>query len=427
MSHVLEGHHHRRSISCLDPSELTTTLPKRVSTSWGSISSILSVRLDWESIVVLILLPAYGIFQSFQTHLQTATAVWSLALCLWTGISITAGYHRLWAHTSYSATLPLRIFLALGGAAASQRSIRWWARGHRAHHRFTDTEKDPYSIHKGLWHSHIGWMLVKPDLKYAARVKVQDLDCDPVVMWQHKYYTILLLCFGIGLPTAVAGICWGDWWGGLIYAFILRMFVIHQVTFCVNSVAHTLGEQPYDSTSSPRDHLLTALLTLGEGYHNFHHRFPCDYRNGVKWYHYDPTKWFIRGCKALGLAYDLKAFPTQVIRDSRMETFTGPTLKRKQSGSAHEISIQALPVVTWDEFTRAANYNERRLLVVISGVIHDVTNFAKSHPGGSFILEAEQGTDVTTLFNGGVYNHSKAARKILASMRVAVLRQDENH
>ena len=219
---------------------------------------------------------------------------------------MTIGYHRLWSHTSYSAILPVQIFLAAVGGGAVQGSIRWWSRNHRAHHRYTDTLKDPYSVQKGILYSHMGWMVFNQDPQKIGRVDISDLNHDPVVTWQHRHYIEVAMFMAFIFPCLVAGIGWGDWKGGLIYAGILRLFVVQQATFCVNSLAHWLGDQPFDDRNSPRDHVITALVTLGEGYHNFHHEFPSDYRNAIEWHQYDPTKWSIWVWKQLGLASNLK-------------------------------------------------------------------------------------------------------------------------
>lgn len=124
-----------------------------------------------------------------------------------------------------------------------QGSIRWWSAKHRAHHRWTDTKKDPYNIRRGLLYSHVLWMILKEDPKHCGRPDISDLNEDPVVIWQHRNYIRFVLGFGLILPMAMAGLGWGDWKGGLVYAGILRMFLFQQATFCVNSLAHWLGDQ----------------------------------------------------------------------------------------------------------------------------------------------------------------------------------------
>jgi len=197
------------------------------------------------------------------------------------------------------------VFLALAGAGAAQGSIRWWARGHRAHHRYIDTDLDPYDANRGFWWCHVGWMLVKPRRKPGV-ADVSDLGKSAIVRWQQRWYVPLILLMGFAVPAAIPGRLWGDWRGAFVYAGAMRMCAVHHSIFALNSLAHCLGEGPFDDRHSPRDHLVTALVTFGEGYHNFHHQFPTDYRNAIRWYQYDPTKWFIAACAKVGLASHLK-------------------------------------------------------------------------------------------------------------------------
>lgn len=131
----------------------------------------------------------------------------------------------------------------------------------------------------------MGWILVKkgPSSTTATgRVDISDLKLDPIVEWQRKYYWQLLLLMAYVLPTTISGLFWGDYTGGFVVAGCIETSGVKQSTFCINSVAHWIGSQPFQSTNSPRDNFLTAVLTLSEGYHNFHHEFPIDYRNGIQ-------------------------------------------------------------------------------------------------------------------------------------------------
>jgi stearoyl-CoA desaturase (delta-9 desaturase) len=127
----------------------------------------------------------------------------------------------------------------------------------------------------------MGWMLLKQDPKRIGRADATDLYADKLVTFQHRYYVLWALTFGIIFPSAIAGVFWNDWKGGAVYAGILRFFFVQQSTFSINSLAHYMGEQPFDDRNSPRDNVFTALVTLGEGYHNFHHEFPSDYREWI--------------------------------------------------------------------------------------------------------------------------------------------------
>lgn len=197
--------------------------------------------------------------------------------------TLSAGYHRLFAHRSYKATPSLAVGLMLAGTAAVEGSVRWWARDHRAHHKYVDTERDPYSAVKGFWYAHVGWMLVKQDADKIGRVSIKDLNEDPIIRFQHRYYLPLAAVMGVLVPTVVCGLLWGDWKGGYLIAGIARLVFVHHSTFFVNSLAHFAGAADYSDAHTARNSWITALLTLGEGNHNFHHERPDDYRNGIKW------------------------------------------------------------------------------------------------------------------------------------------------
>lgn len=376
-------------------------------------------HINWLNVTFIVLIPIYGCIHALWVPLKLPTAVWAATYYFATGFGITAGYHRLWAHTSYTASLPLRIFLAAAGAGAVEGSIRWWARDHRAHHRYTDTDKDPYSVRKGLLYSHFGWMVIKQNPKRIGRTDISDLNEDRVVVWQHRHYLKIVIFMGVILPTVVAGLGWHDWLGGFIYAGILRIFFVQQATFCVNSLAHWLGDQPFDDRESPRDHVVTALATLGEGYHNFHHEFPSDYRNAIEWLQYDPTKWAIWVWKQLGLASDLKQFRSNEIEKGRLQQ-QQKKLSQKRAKLDWGVPLDQLPVIEWDEYVDQTK-NGRRL-VAIAGVVHDVKDFIKDHPGGVAMITSGVGRDATAMFNGGVYLHSNAAHNLLSTMRVGIIR-----
>lgn len=396
-------------------------------------------HINWLNVTLIVGIPLYGCIQAFWVPLHWRTALFAVVYYFMTGLGITAGkiypylspschhtkhhpikgYHRLWAHTSYSATLPLRIFLAAVGGGAVEGSVRWWARDHRAHHRYTDTEKDPYSVRKGLLYSHFGWMVMKQNPKRIGRTDISDLNEDPVVVWQHRNYLKVVLFMGLIFPSLVCGLLWGDLFGGFVYGGILRIFFVQQATFCVNSLAHWLGDQPFDDRNSPRDHIITALVTLGEGYHNFHHEFPSDYRNAIEWHQYDPTKWSIWIWKQLGLAYDLKQFKQNEIDKGRVQQMQ-KKLDQKRAKLDWGIPLDALPIMEWDDYQDEAKNG--RGLIAVAGVVHDVTDFISTHPGGKAMIRSGIGKDATAMFNGGVYLHSNAAHNLLSTMRVGVIR-----
>lgn len=276
-------------------------------------------------LVAIIATPWYAVTIGF-TWQEIVAAVLCLGYC---GISITAGYHRLWAHKAYQAHPALEVLFALGGAFALQNSALHWSSDHRVHHGQVDhPEHDPYAATKGFWYSHIGWMLRDyQGERYGNYQNVRDLQKNPIVMWQHRHYLTLTLLTNFGIP-ALLGLMIGSFWGMMLLAGVVRLVLNHHFTFFINSLAHIWGKRPYSVQNTARDNGWLALLTYGEGYHNFHHHFAADYRNGIKWWHFDPTKWLIKCCSWLGLAHALKVTPEEMIEKAKATALLQQTKSR---------------------------------------------------------------------------------------------------
>ena len=260
--------------------------------------------------VAAIGVPIYAYFEGFSWSMIVA-AIIALCFC---ELSITAGYHRLWSHKAYEANSVVRSFYAVGGAFAVQNSALHWCSDHRVHHRFVDqNDKDPYSAKMGFWYSHIGWMLREYQAhRYTNYDNVKDMQKEKIVMWQHNHYLTLVLLTNLGLPILV-GLLLGDIWGSLLLVGFMRLVVSHHLTFLINSLAHIWGTQPYCDKNTAKDNPIIAFLTFGEGYHNFHHAFQYDYRNAIKWWQFDPTKWLIKTMSWLGMTKNLKKIPEEKI------------------------------------------------------------------------------------------------------------------
>ena len=279
--------------------------------------------INWPATLVLTLTPLLALilipWYSWNYDFSTAAWVSFFIILPLNGLSITAGYHRLWAHRAYEASWPVRFVLMIFGTMAVQNSILFWSAGHRNHHRFVDdVDLDPYSAKRGFWFSHMGWMLRDYPSGRVDYKNVPDLKKDKMVMFQHKYYTLLAVLTNFGIPLAI-GYLSGDVWGVMLLAGLLRLVISHHFTFFINSWAHISGSQPYTDQNTARNNPLMALFTWGEGYHNFHHIFQYDYRNGVKWWQYDPTKWLIYGLSQLGLARKLRRIPRFIIEKAEVE------------------------------------------------------------------------------------------------------------
>ncbi|WP_224067824.1 acyl-CoA desaturase [Vibrio penaeicida] len=267
-------------------------------------------------LLAVLVAPWYG----YQFGYGVEHLIWLVVTFSFCNLSITAGYHRLWAHKAYEAHPIIRVVYALGGAFALQNSALHWSSDHRVHHRHVDVnDKDPYSAKKGFWFSHIGWMLRHYNkTTYSDYSNCRDLQKDSIVMWQHKHYLLLAIVMNVGVPVLL-GLLHGDIWGMLLVTGAVRLVLNHHTTFFINSLAHIWGSQPYTDKNTARDNGFLAFLTFGEGYHNYHHIFENDYRNGIHWWQYDPTKWMIRLFSLVGLASKLTRCPAIRIERARIQ------------------------------------------------------------------------------------------------------------
>ena len=243
-------------------------------------------------------------------------AITFLVIWFFVGLSVTAGYHRLFAHKTYQAAWPVRLFLLVFGAGALENSVLNWAADHRIHHAHVDHDRDPYNITKGFWWAHIGWIFFQAEP--IPRTVVRDLAEDPLVVWQDKYYKWIGLGVALGIPLLV-GVLTGRVLGCMLIGGVLRIVVSHHGTFFINSLCHMIGGQPYSREHSARDSAIMAVLAFGEGYHNYHHSFPFDYRNGVKVWQFDPAKWMIWTLSRVGLARDLRRAPEAAVLKAKIE------------------------------------------------------------------------------------------------------------
>ena len=289
-----------------------------------------------------------------------------------TGFGITLGYHRLFSHISFKAKWPVKLFVLLFGAASFENSALDWSADHRIHHKHVDEDEDPYDISKGFFYAHIGWLLFRLKPKPPV-TNVKDLEADPLVMWQHRYVQWIGAFVGFVCPAALGygyAVLMGYANPGMtalaafLIAGLLRTVVVQQGTFCINSLCHMIGRQPYSTDHSARDSGAVALLTFGEGYHNYHHEFQHDYRNGVKPWQFDPTKWLIWTLSKLGLVTDLRKVPDARIFAAEMKEHS------RALGIAVQRAISGL-----DEKTRSL---KARTITSLEGIVADLTTRAET-------------------------------------------------
>lgn len=219
------------------------------------------------------------------------------------GLSITAGYHRLFSHKSYKTTPLIETIILFFASSTMQGSALRWCNDHRNHHAHVDTDKDPYSVTKGFWHAHFLWMLHKqPPIDPKV---VPDLLRNKRIMWQERFDVLSMIGANI-LIFLFAGWITGEYMSAFILTVWLRIFIQHHTTWFINSLAHTWGDQPFCKEHTAVNNFIISFLTYGEGYHNYHHTFSNDYRNGVRWYQFDPTKWLIWTLYKCGLTWGLR-------------------------------------------------------------------------------------------------------------------------
>lgn len=238
-----------------------------------------------------------------------------VAMYLVTTLGITVGFHRLFVHRSFETHTWVKSVFAAMGSMAVQGSLIQWVGTHRLHHQHSDTHQDPHTPHhhgkgilgavKGAWHSHLGWFFApKPDLSRY----VKDLTTSRILVMTSNLFPFWV-ALGLLLPALLGGIISGSWRGaltGLIWGGLIRVFLVHHVTWSVNSACHLWGSRPYISNDMSRDNLMFGILAMGEGWHNTHHAFPTSARHGLKWWQFDASYLVIRMLNAIGLAWNLK-------------------------------------------------------------------------------------------------------------------------
>nr|ABX71630.1 acyl-CoA-delta11-desaturase [Lampronia capitella] len=291
----------------------------------------------------------YGIYLCF-TSAKWATIVFAFVLYICAELGITAGAHRLWSHRSYKAKLPLRLILLLFNTLAFQNTAIDWVRDHRMHHKYSDTDADPHNATRGFFFSHVGWLLTRkhPEVKRRGKdIDMMDIYNDSLLKFQKKYAIpfVGLVCFVI--PTLMPMYFWNETLNNSWHiATMLRYIVNLNMTFLVNSAAHIWGYKPYDKSIKPVQNITVSILILGEGFHNYHHVFPWDYRTselGNDFLNF--TTLFINLFAKIGWAYDLKTASDKVVAARRKRTGDGTNLWGWEDKSLNEEERQAATVL----------------------------------------------------------------------------------
>ncbi|KAI1894128.1 hypothetical protein AGOR_G00112630 [Albula goreensis] len=285
-------------------------------------------EIVWRNVILMSLLHIGALYGFIILPSASAlTLVWSVVCFYISALGVTAGAHRLWSHRSYKASLPLQIFLAVANSMAFQNDIYEWARDHRVHHKYSETDADPHNAVRGFFFAHIGWLLVRkhPDvIERGRKLELADLKADKVVMFQKKYYksSVVVMCFGI--PMLVPWYLWGEsLWVGYFIPGLLRYTIVLNATWLVNSAAHMWGNRPYDINIHPRENKFVTFSAIGEGFHNYHHTFPYDYSTSEFGSKLNLTTCFIDFMCFLDLAKDRKKASRELVQARAQRTGDG--------------------------------------------------------------------------------------------------------
>jgi len=253
-----------------------------------------------------------------------------LGMYVLTALGITVGFHRLFVHRSFETYLWLKFVLAVLGSMAIENPLFKWVAMHRRHHQYSDTPDDPHSPQyggrgvlgflRGFWHAHIGWFF-EPDPSDLAHY-VKDLSASRTLRLANSLFP-LWVGLGMVIPAVMGGMITQSWagvWTGLIWGGLVRIFLVHHVTWSVNSACHLWGFRPYRSDDESRNNIVFGILAMGEGWHNTHHAFPTSARHGLRWWEIDVTFWVIRTLALLGLAWNLKLPTNEAQAEERQIT-----------------------------------------------------------------------------------------------------------
>ncbi|MEM7623069.1 MAG: fatty acid desaturase, partial [Planctomycetota bacterium] len=245
-----------------------------------------------------------------------------------TGLGITVGYHRLFTHRSFTTPKPVAMVFAMLGSMAIEGPMLQWVANHRKHHQHSDHEEDPHSPHahgggvigtlRGLWHAHMGWFLnshtfvsVKDGVSCVPQKLtryVKDLEQDRFYRWMSNTFPVWA-GLGLAIPAVLGGLITMTWMGallGFIWGGLVRVLLLHHVTWSINSVCHIWGTQPFKSHDESRNNAIFGVLAMGEGWHNNHHAFPTSARHGLRWWEFDISYLVIKGLECIGLASQVR-------------------------------------------------------------------------------------------------------------------------
>ncbi|MAC25018.1 MAG: acyl-CoA desaturase [Sandaracinus sp.] len=257
--------------------------------------------------VVIHILGIGGAFFVEWTTAAVVTCIVSYVVRLW---AVTAGYHRYFSHRTFKTGRVFQFILAFLAQTSIQKGVLWWASHHRRHHKYSDLEGDMHSpVRDGFWFSHMGWLFVKgaDETEYD---RVKDLSRYPELVWLNEHHLVPPIVLGVICFVTMGA-------PGLFIGFFLSSVLVWHGTFTINSLSHVFGKRRFETTDDSRNNWLLAIVTLGEGWHNNHHRFQASTRQGFYWWEFDITFYVLKVLSALGLVWDLRPVPEKILAEGR--------------------------------------------------------------------------------------------------------------
>ncbi|KAF4526443.1 hypothetical protein B566_EDAN014055 [Ephemera danica] len=281
--------------------------------------------LVWKNVITFVILHLLAVYAAF--------------IGFWSAEGVLMGAHRLYSHKSFKASWQFRALLVGLQTVAGQNCMYIWVRDHRLHHKYSDTNADPHNARRGFWFSHVGWLNMKKHplvIKKGRQIDLSDLERDSIVMFQKRYYKSLYVLLALVLPVYVPCALWNEYWvDSLMCAYFVRYVIVLNLTWTVNSAAHLWGVRPYDKDIMPAENPYVGFWGMGEGWHNYHHAFPWDYRAAEWGVHYSPTTRIIDWFARRGWAYDLKSASADMVK--RRIQRTGDLSHLEQQEHHHHI------------------------------------------------------------------------------------------
>ncbi|EEZ98125.1 acyl-CoA desaturase 1 isoform X2 [Tribolium castaneum] len=294
--------------------EEKTLLPQDIGTDYTFKRKI--VWFNAIGFFILHLLALYGGYRLLHCHILTP--LFALALMFVSGEGITLGAHRLYSHKAFKASFVVRLAVIILHTIAGQNCLYIWVRDHRQHHKYSDTDADPHNSNRGFFFSHIGWLMSRKHPAVIAKGKtidMSDLENDSLVMLQKEHYKFLYIIFAIGIPIAIPIYGWNEsFTNSLFISYFGRYILQLHATWLINSATHLYGTKPYDKFMNPVENYFISMIALGEGWHNYHHAFPSDYRAAEYGVRYSITTFLIDALAFFGLVYDLKEANSEQVK-----------------------------------------------------------------------------------------------------------------